>query len=59
METLEASIISEIKVTRSSKKGRTNSPYKNVKNKPQSIANEEIKETLKTLSDLGVTENTP
>ena len=60
METLQASIINAIKEIRSSKKQVDElTVYKFIKRELQSIANEEITDTLKTLCELGLIENKP
>ena len=52
METLQASILSAIKATRSSKKRADElTVYKFVKREPQSISNEEITDTLRKLCE--------
>ena len=58
METLQASILIAIKLIRSSKKGADElTVYKFIKEELQSITNEEITDTLKTLCALVITEN--
>ena len=60
METLQTSILSAIKAIRSSKKRADElTVYKFIKRELQSITNEEITDTLKTLCDLGLIENKP
>ena len=60
METLQASIINEIKVIRSSiKRADELIVSKFLKKELQSIINEEINETFTTLCELGVIENKP
>ena len=60
MKTPQASILSTIKAIRSSKKRADElTLYKFIKRELQSITNEEITDTLKTLCDLGLIENKP
>ena len=60
METLQASILSAIKVIRSSKKRADElTVYKFIKRELQSITNEEITNTLKTLCEMRLIENKP
>ena len=58
METLQASILSEIKAIRLSKKRAEKlTVYKFIKRELQSITNEEITDTLKTLCEMRLIEN--
>ena len=60
MEALQASILSAIKVIKSSKKQVDEFTLsKFIKRKLQSITNEETTDTLKTLYELRLTENKP
>ena len=60
MEALQASVLSAIKVIKSSKKHVDEFALsKFIKRKLQSITNEEITDTLKTLYELRLTENKP
>ena len=60
METLQASILSEIKAIRLSKKRAEKlTVYKFIKRELQSITNEEITDTLKTLCEMRLIENKP
>ena len=60
MEALQASVLSAIKVIKSSKKQVDEFALsKFIKRKLQSITNEKITDTLKTLYELRLTENKP
>ena len=60
METLQASVLSAIKAVRLSKKRADElTVYKSIKRELQSITNEEITDTLKTLCELGLIDNKP
>ena len=60
METLQTSILNAIKAIRSSKKSADELTVgKFIKGELQSITNEEITDTLKTLCELGLIENKP
>ena len=60
METLQASILIAIKTIRSSKnRADERTVYKFIKTELQSIINEEITDTLKTLCEMGLIGNKP
>ena len=60
IETLQASILRAFKAMRSSKKRADElTVYKFIKRELQSITNEDINDTLRTLCDLGLIENKP